>query len=142
MSNRESITVIELFNGDSESGSAQLPLQKLAQITLSDLEAVWGEAEVGDYAWTEPYAERRARSPFPELYEIQSYVAFSYECPYNEVPSLLNDPQKAMKIVRSEAAKRALSVLSSVASSQSSMKRRISFRSKVLFWPPDTEIIP
>lgn len=108
-----------------------MPLQKLAQITLSDLEAVWSEAEIEPYAWTESPTTRSQRSPYPALYEIQSYVAFEYECHYNEVSLLLSDSQKAINVVRSEAAKRALSVLISIASLQSSLSQGISFRSQV-----------
>jgi hypothetical protein len=130
-----------LFEGDSERSESQ-ELQKLAQITLSDLKSAWQEAGIEPYAWTEDPVTRAQSSDYPYLYEIQSYAAFEYECHYDEVPLLLGDSQRAMNIVHSEEAKRALSVLISVSSRQASLKRGIRFRSQLISWPPETEIVP
>jgi len=138
---QQSIVVIMLLTGDSQD-SPERKLQTIAQITLSDLQAAWDEAGVGQYAWTEPPSLRSQKSPYPALYEIQTYVAFEYECHYNEIGSLLKDSQNAMAVVHSPAAKRALSVLVSMASRQLSLEQGITFRSKIIRWPPKTEIVP
>lgn len=141
-SKQTSVEVVVLFNGDSERGPMQQPLQKLAGITLADLQAAWKEAGIVPYAWEVPAAIRRRSSAFPSLYEIQSYVAFEHECHYDEVPTLLKESQEAMRAVHSEAAKRALAVLISIAEHQSSLGQGISFRSQLISWPPQTAIVP
>jgi hypothetical protein len=142
INHRQSQEVIVLFKGDSQVGPMQLPLQKLAQITLSDLQAAWKEVGIEPYDWEESPATRGQNSPFPLLYQIQSYVAFEYECHYSEIPLLFDQSTQAIQLVHSEAAKRALSVLITVSKRQSSLKQGISFRSQVITWPPQTEVVP
>jgi hypothetical protein len=138
---QQTIVVIMLLTGDSQD-SPERKLRRIAQITLSDLQAAWDEAGVGQYEWTELPSVSSQKTSFPALYEIQTYVAFEYECHYNEVGALLQDSQNAMAVVQSPAAKRALAVLVSIASRQLSLGQGITFRSNIIRWPPKTEIVP
>ena len=137
-----SVEVVVLIKGDSERGPMQQPFQRLAEITLADLQAAWTEAGVGPYAWEVAPEVRRRSSIYPSLYEIQSYVAFEHECHYSDVQLLLQESREAIKSVHSDAAKRALSVLISIASRQASLGQGISFRSRIISWPPQTGVTP
>lgn len=134
--------VMGLYRGDSEAGPPEHAFQKLAQITLPDLEAMWRETGTQPYAWTTPYDIRHRSTPYPMLYEIQSYVAYNYECHYDEVPELLKDSTKALRVVQSEPAKRALSVLIEISSRQAKLGQGITFMSFLIAWPPQTGIRP
>ncbi len=138
----KTVQLVELLRGDSKAGPMQQPLQKLAEITLSDLEAVWSEAGMQPYAWEKSPEERATMSSYPFIYAIQSYVAFDYECHYADVRSLGEESSEALKIVHSDAAKRALNVLKLIASHQAALGQGISFRPRVVSWPPVTTIVP
>jgi hypothetical protein len=137
-----SVEIVILFKGDSERGPMQQPLQRLADITLADLQAAWTEAGVGPYAWEVAPEVRRRSSIYPSLYDIQSYIAFEHECHYSDVQLLLQESREAIKSVHSDAAKRALSVLISIASRQASLGQGISFRPQIISWPPRTGLAP
>ena len=122
------VPAIVLLKGDSEQRPMSLPLEKLGVILMSDMEEAWNETGTPPYKWTVASIARHGRRRFNALYEIQSFVAFEYECHHYEVADLLAQALRAISQVQSEEATRALSLIVSVARRQCELRQGISFK--------------
>ena len=136
----QSVTpIIVVLRGDSRDGEMRQPLQRLATISVSDMDALWEDIGIDTKKWSagnEPHG-----FAYPFLYAIQNYIVFEQEFHYQEVPYLLEECERAQSDVHSESARRALAVIMQVAQRENTLGRGLSFRPG-LVPSSETSVVP